>query len=446
MKSRVLIGVFFVLNFGIVGSASALLEFPSSLTGGYENNTNPPANTSSTFFQNLLKKINFGNVFNTSDSSANTQTTSTQNPTTQTGDSSVYSPGSLDTTGYDAEYQKILEQNLGKNGVINLNSKPTTDKNTITPSTLGVTSEVSSTNKLLTREEVLKRLDDFIKTLNQKQASTASSQTSTTSAAPNLTQAQQDAYFAQTGKTWSAQDYQQKNANYFTPEQAAAYSTDPYISKIYNPAVRSDFSSPYTPVQNGINIMMNPGSFTGAVGSLGELDSRLFKVLGGGWLETKASNFGLNTNGSPDTVIKPQYGCKTAMSSLSATGPITVCNTSTCVVSLPREVINYYYGKVDWKDSRSIYAKYKQIAGSRIEVYNYENGTCAVAPLWEIGPGHQESLRNGFGIDLTYCVKVNMLETKSGAPKVKYRPVPSGKEGCEDYPAKRKVAPTITKK
>jgi hypothetical protein len=204
MKSRVFVGVFLVLGFGVVGSVSALLEFPSNLTGGYENNTNPPANTNSTFFQNLLKKINFGNVFSTPNSSINTQTTSTQNPTTQAGDSSVYSPGTLETTSYDAEYQKILEQNFGKNGVVNLNSKPTTDKDTITPSSLGVTGVIDNTNKLLTREEVLKRLDDFIKTINQKQAGTASSQTSITSAAPNLTQAQQDAYFAQTGKTWNA--------------------------------------------------------------------------------------------------------------------------------------------------------------------------------------------------------------------------------------------------
>ena len=427
-------------------SAFALLELPSSLntSTGYEGGTLAPANTGSSFFQNLLKKINFGGSFGNT-STQNTQTsqynTTTQNQnTTNTG--GTFSPGTVQTSSYDEEYQKILKQNLGGLPTINTTSN---NKNNGVDVSIPTLTSANNQNNFLTKEEIEIRLQSFIKAVNDKKNSNNNPQTNS-AVAPTLTPQQQQDYFNQTGKTWDSNYFNQRNFGYFTPEQAAVFSNDPYVKSIYNPSVRTDFSSDYTPAQQYINVMMNPGNFSRILGSVGELDVRLFKILSGGWLETKASNFGLNTNGAPDTVIKPQYGCQTAMSSLSASGPVKVCNTSTCVVSFPREVINYYYGKIDWSDRRAIYARYKQIAGTRVEVVNLENGTCAVAPLWEIGPGHGESLKNGFGIDLTYCVKVNMLETKSGAPRVKYRPVPTGKEGCEDYPNNRKVAPTITKK
>ena len=97
---------------------SALLDFPNLLNTGssYEGGTLAPANTGSSFFQNLLKKINFGSSYTQTNNTQNTTTSATQNNTYSsgsTGNSSSYSPSTVQTTSYDAEYQKILKQNLG---------------------------------------------------------------------------------------------------------------------------------------------------------------------------------------------------------------------------------------------------------------------------------------------------------------------------------------------
>jgi hypothetical protein len=426
--------IFISLAFSTFYSTSfALLEFPTDI-----NSKNIQVqNTNDNFFQNFLRKVNFGGAYNAKNN-ANT------------------------VSDYDAEYKKILNQNIQiqNNANVNAKSNQNNSSNNIQNNDFILTDNTDKTNtnnpnKLLTVEELNIKLTEFLIKLN----SIKNSNSSTTKKSDdvidedykeeNWSQKRRDDYFRDTGKEYNEESQRQRSENYFRAQDRQVYEKYPEIQSYNaNPSTAYDSSAPYINAEDNakpanLNVTMNDGNFLSPKGSSGELDSRLFKILPGNWLETRGSNFGLNTNGKADRTILSKFAGLTAMSSLSATGPVRVTNTSVCVVSFPREVINYYYGKVNWKDGRSVYRKYKEIAGNRVEIYNYQNGRCAVAPLWEVGPGNKESQAQRFGIDLTYCVKVNMLQTRSGAPTVKYRPVPEGKEGCEDYPSGKVVAPVV---
>lgn len=277
----------------------------------------------------------------------------------------------------------------------------------------------------------------------------------------SLSEKQKADILSQTGKEVSLSSYTQQSNNYVTPNQlqqyysqnpsVANYSANP--STYPNPTYNSNgqFVDQNGQVQTNTPITMNQSSFDGPKGPVSGLDSRIFKVLGDGWLQTNSSIFGLNVNGSPDTVINPAYGGKAAMSVVSASGPIDVRNKHTCIVSMAREAQSYFFGQVAWQKGgagTSIIEHYKRNAGTPVEIVNLATNRCVVAPLWEVGPGHGEGLKHGFGVDLTYCTYVTMLNLDKvrGAKAVKFRPVPKGKEGCEGYSDKQIAPVKILKK
>jgi hypothetical protein len=462
MKSRVFVGAFLVFGFGIVGSASALLEFPSSLTGEYENNTNPPANTNSIFFQNLLRKINFGNIFSTSNPSIDTQTTSTQSPTTQTGDSSVYSPGSLDTTSYDAEYRKILEQNLGKNGVINLGSKPTTDKNTITPSTLGVTGETVTTAKPLTKDEITQKLEAFILEINKRRAGYAapansistSNTTSSQNGTQNNTNPQQQNELSKVLQQNSMPSEQYGSCNYYTnpserqscvnsmkiacqqgfmggelllPEcaqlPASAYLGLSYGSQpTYSLQNYVNHDPYYRPAASGINVLQEkfPQQYFDKTGNYTGPDRNIIGVA------THYACSKRNGQYIPDNYLIATYGYITAFGQKARYGTnvgdsVNACNMNYCGVAVPLIFINATYG------SKS--AAKDQL----IQITNTANLKCTVAPIQDIS-AIKTFTHTGSNavIDLSLCVmdRLNGGLANSGNIRVQYKPLKKGERGC----------------
>lgn len=465
MKSRFFVSVFLTLSFGIASSASALLEFPSSLTGGYENNTNPPANTDSTFFQNLLRKINFGNVFGSSDSSVNIQTTTVQNSTTQTGDSSVHSPGSLDTNGYDAEYQRILEQNLGKNGVINLNSKPTTDKNVITPSSLGVTSETTNINKPLTKDEITQKLETFIAEINKRRAgysaptsNISGSNTATTSNntqnSPNNTTPQQQNELSKILQQNSMPSGQYGSCNYYTnlnekqnclnsmkiacqqgfmggelllPEcaqlPASVYSGLSYGSQpTYSLQNYVDHDPYYRPAANGISILQEkfPQQYFDKTGNYTGPDRNIIGVA------THYACSKRNGQNIPDNYLISTYKYITAFGQKARYGTnvgdsINACNMNYCGVAVPLMFINSTYGsKAAAKDQL-------------IQITNTANLKCTVAPIQDISAIKTFTHAGSNAvIDLSLCVmdRLNGGLANSGNIRVQYKPLKKGERGC----------------
>ncbi len=195
-------------------------------------------------------------------------------------------------------------------------------------------------------------------------------------------------------------------------------------------------------------IEMNRPTFRVALGSstdvINSLQDGRFTILPDNWLKTKATNFGLTVNGGADTgLVNFALGCPTSMSGFSR-GGVRVCNQSTCVVGIPPDVMDYYFGKTTWnrprwapypagENAQSILTLYRRIAGTPIEIINERNNRCTVVPLWETGPSKSECAGKGCGIDLTYCVKVVLLENREGRTPVRYRPVPQGKRGCEGF-------------
>lgn len=272
----------------------------------------------------------------------------------------------------------------------------------------------------------------------------------------------------QTGKIITPQTLQEQANNYVPQSQiGSAFSQNPSLLNSFNnpstrqaveSAMNGTYRSPSTPdaaesQEKGSGIItMNQSSFEGAKGDCSGLDSRIFKGFDkDGWLTTNSSIFGLNANGSPDKTILPKYQGFTAMSDYSK-GGVNVRNKHTCIVSFPREVQNCYFGKVKgWgrnPGGKSKDQHYAEVAGTPVEVVNVTTGKCVVAPLWETGPGHDEGLKWGFGMDLPYCTYVTMLQLDKlkGNKVVKYRPVPKGKQGCEDYPNKEIAPVQIQKK
>ena len=192
---------------------------------------------------------------------------------------------------------------------------------------------------------------------------------------------------------------------------------------------------------NASNYDSNPG---------GDLASK-FTKLPDGWLSGKTSHFGTEMNGGKDQSYKG-YGagwCGAAMNS-----KINTCDPSVCIASLPISAQIYFFGTDDQKanlykirqgrNDQQLAAAggknfYSRIGGTPLEIVNTKNNTCTVAPLWETGPGEGE--RGGFVIDVTPCIKKTLQD--SGTPFIsKFRPVPKGKRGCEDY---SNYIPTLVK-
>ena len=116
-----------------------------------------------------------------------------------------------------------------------------------------------------------------------------------------------------------------------------------------------------------------------------------------------------------------------------------ICQSGTVAVSLPPEVMEYYYHS---KPSGSLY---NQIVGSAIEIINLENGNCTVAPVYENGP--KPYLINGEPtngiVDLTSAVLEKIDGNKGSLTPVIYRPVPKGKIGCEEKTQYASIAKQI---
>lgn len=238
----------------------------------------------------------------------------------------------------------------------------------------------------------------------------------------------------------------------FTSQHAVEdyYKNNSYVAND-NPAIwNGNPKTKPTQSQTGENVPidMNTATFVGIKGASADIINSLldgrFQILQDGWLQTKATNFGLGVDGSQDVnLVNYSSGCPTSMSGFSK-GGVKVCNKSTCVLGIPPDVMDYYFGKTTWNNSRwapypagpnaqSVVSLYRKVAGTPIEVVNTGNGKCTVVPLWETGPSKNECAGKGCGLDLTYCVKVVLLDSDRGRTPVKYRPVPAGKRGCEDY-------------
>jgi hypothetical protein len=127
------------------------------------------------------------------------------------------------------------------------------------------------------------------------------------------------------------------------------------------------------------------------------------------------------------------------------------------LVGIPKEIQTYFFPEtgVNWKSVPSVISHYQKIAGTPLEVVNLNNGSCTVVPLWETGPGKNENGKIGGSIDLTKPVKLLLGGNGSNFP-VRYRPVQTGKKGCEGYkfmdpngkgfniPQRKGLAPALT--
>lgn len=320
-------------------------------------------------------------------------------------------------------------------------------------------------------QSVLSRLLDSITggntaSGNRNNNANANSNSNSRTEGERLT-AEQQKYFNETGKILDKNIIDQKDirTNFTTPQSVEEYYRNYYASNPNvnfedndNPSVwNGDPRTRPNPNQSNSPVNMSPSNFSGKADANADsvrslADGRFTgdsQSVAEGWLTTKATNFGLTVNGGLDTgLVNFASGCPTAMSGFSASGPVQVCNKHTCVVSLPPDVMDYYWGKTNWGPSRinkwtlpgplpftheRIGDLYRKIAGTPIEIINTDNGRCTVAPLWEVGPSKHECQRGKCGLDLTYCVKVVLLDSKKGLTNVKYRPLPRAAKPCEGY-------------
>jgi hypothetical protein len=219
-----------------------------------------------------------------------------------------------------------------------------------------------------------------------------------------------------------------------------AQNQNPYLSGIQNPYANYNTPQQQPSLINGVTqglglsntspTPMNQSSHNGNVG--GPLPSKI-RVLENGWLSGPTTHFGTEWSGTRDAA--PGSNCSAAMNT-----SLNICSPATCIVSLPIAAQVYFWGSEEQKRmmssligqsaSRQVSAlrwNYARIKGSPIEILNPATGRCTVAPLWETGPGDSE----GGAIDLTPCVK--KVIGPSGNFVSHFRPVPTGKRGCEDY-------------
>lgn len=445
-------------------SAFALLELPSSLntSTGYEGGTLAPANTGSSFFQNLLKKINFGGSFGNT-STQNTQTsqynTTTQNQnTTNTG--STFSPSTVQTSSYDEEYQKILKQNLGGLPSVTTAGGSKNSGGDITIPTLN--SLTTQNQTYLTQDEIAKKFEKFILDVNKlrsgyiatpTQVASSQQNTSVPQQTNNMTPQQQQQLqsflmqnsmpmngYSNCGYLNSAQEKQTCINNtriacqqgflggeLLMPE-CSQLPINTYAGMTYGsqPSYSLDnfinHNSYYSRAEKSLDFL--PQSFPQQYfNKEGNYAGPNWNIIGNAthYACTKRSgvyypdNFLISTYRYVTAFgYKARYGTNVGDSNNS-------CNFNYCGVAVPLQLINSAYGgKANAKNQL-------------IQITNTANLKCTVAPIQDISAVKTFTHTGSNAvIDLSLCVmeKLNGGAANSGSIRVQYRPLRKGEVGC----------------
>lgn len=275
---------------------------------------------------------------------------------------------------------------------------------------------------------------------NKGDANNSSSSNSQATSTTNTTQTQ-DIY----SNNYSAQTpYLNPSTGIYSSNPAAVQQPiqQPQIQPINNNLAGQPGLNPFLPQQENpyINYAQQLAPTLGAAGGNVGLGIHNGQVGSGfnrpgtvaeadGWIRgVKATNFGCN-----DTYARQYWTSRgsnnhnqTSMQSFSKQGTLPIDQDCRLfLVGIPQEIQRYFFPG----QSPSSYA------GTPIEVVNLRTNNCTVAPLFETGPGQCEGKNCGVGgsIDLTVAVKIVLETAKGDNFPVRYRPVPKGKRGCEDY-------------
>lgn len=444
---------------------SALLDFPNLLNTGssYEGGTLAPANTGSSFFQNLLKKINFGSSYTQTNNTQNTTTSATQNNTYSsgsTGNSSSYSPSTVQTTSYDAEYQKILKQNLG-----GTNSNTNSINNSSAQNSSVVTTPIISTNQqYLTQDEIAKKFETFILQVNKIRSGSASANyqtnnsnssvgisvpTNTNNMTPQQQQQLQNILLqnslptqgfstcsginnlndrqscVQSMKTACQQGFLGGELMMSECSQlpASVYAGMTYGSQpSYSLDNFTNHSPYYTPAALGINA--TPQTFPQ------QYFNKEGNYVGPNWnIIGNATHYACTKKNGlyyPDNFLISTYKYITAFGQKARYGTnvgdsTNSCNFQYCGVAVPLQFINSAYGN-------------KAAAKNQlIQITNTANLKCTVAPIQDISAIRTFTHAGSNAvIDLSLCVmeRINGGGANSGNIRVQYRPLKKGEVGC----------------
>lgn len=441
----------------------AVWEFPTNLNTAstYEGGTLAPANTGSTFFQNLLRKINFGGGSGSTQNTSTYTTSSTQNSqNNQTNQGSSYAPGTIQTTSYDQEYQKILKQNLG--GLPTLNNANTKKNNT--------GSEISSANfvitnnsqQYLTNDEIAKKFESFILQVNKIRSGYSTSSTTTQAQSQQVSVPQQT-------NSMSQQEQQQvqsflnqnsmpmqgySNCGYIqNPQERQACMNQTKLAcqqgflggELLMPECSQLPISTYAGMTYGSqpsyslqNFISHDPYYTKAMSTLDPIAQAFPKqyfnqegnYAGPDWnIIGNATHYACTKrqgNYYPDNYLIATYKYITAFGYKARYGTnvgdsTNSCNFQYCGVAVPLQFINSAYG------SRA--AAKNQL----VQITNTANLKCTVAPIQDISAVKTFTHAGSNAvIDLSLCVmeRINGGAANSGSIRVQYKPLKKGDLGC----------------
>lgn len=464
MKKWGIVGIFFLASVTFFSQAFAVLEFPSSLLrdNSYEGGTVAPANTSSTFFQNLLQKVNFGNIFTPQPAQTQNQNTQAQQTTNNTNS---YVPDNSAMQNYDAEYQKILKQNLG-GGASEGNTGSTYSSSIIQTNNQSIQNILNSNannSKYLTQDDINKKLENFILQVNKIRSGYSTpvatptniiSQNNTQS--NNLTPQQQQQIqsnlnqnsmpagnfsscsFAnspqaqqsclQSMKLTCQQGY--LGGELLMPEcsqlpvstyAGMQYGSQPTYS--LNNYVNHDPYYTSAAQTIGVNQASFPGNYFNKEGNYVGPDR---SIIG------NATHYACTKNKSgqyvPDNYLISTYSYITAFGYKARYGTnvgdsTNACNFNYCGVAVPLQFLTATYGS--------------KAAGKNqlIQIVNTENLKCTVAPIQDISAVKTFTHAGSNAvIDLSLCVMEKI--SNKGSARVQYRPLRKGEVGCNQSMAK----------
>lgn len=445
-------------------SAFALLEFPSSLntSSEYEGGTLAPASTGSTFFQNLLKKINFGGSFGNT-SSQNTQTsqynTTTQNQnTTNTG--STFSPGTVQTSSYDDEYQKILKQNLGGLPNIATTSSNKSGSVNVNVSTLNFTT--TQTQTYLNQDEIARKFEKFILDINKARSGYTATPAQAASSQQNMSVPQQTSNMTPQGQQ-QLQSFLMQNSMPMDRYSNCGYLTSPQEKQscinstriacqqgflggeLLMPECSQLPINTYAGMTYGSqssyslnNFVNHDPYYSKAEKSLDFLPqsfpqqyfNKEGNYAGPNWnIIGNATHYACTKRNGvyyPDNYLISTYKYITAFGYKARYGTNVgdsnnSCNFSYCGVAVPLQLINSAYG------GRS------NAKNQLIQITNTANLKCTVAPIQDISAVKTFTHAGSNAvIDLSLCVmeRLNGGAANSGSIRVQYRPLKKGEVGC----------------
>lgn len=461
----------------------ALLEFPSSLSNGsqYEGGTLAPASTNSSFFQNLLKRINFGTAATAPNTpvAPTTQTTPVQSTQSQNipTPSNIFNQNSLQTPSYTDLFQTTPKQTQPTTQ----NTAPTITKDPVAGITTTTgNSTPTQTQTYLTQEEIVKKFEKFILDINKARSGYSATPTPTQMATPTPPQTQapinqnnatipqqngelspqQQAYLIRliSGNTVQTKSSMCEMAStpsevqsctqqlriscqrsYLTGspffEECSQLPASTYANLQYNsqPTYTLDnyisHDNYYKPVTQTINVTQQnssnqsanspsfPGQYFSKEGNYIGPERVISGIATHYACNKKNGQYTIDTNLITRYKYITAYGIK-AMWGIKAGDDKDSCNFNYCGVAVPQRFVISTYGSVS--------AGKNQL----IQITNVNNLKCTVAPIQDFSATQDRILHPGSNaiIDLSLCV----MERLGGYGKinVQYRPLKKGEVGC----------------